>query len=199
LAFRADGRALISGGADRTCLVWDATGRDLAGAATVRLTEADLEAAWTALGGKDAARAFRATAALAADPDRAVPFLAARVRPVPRAPAGADALAADLDSPAFADRERAEKGLVELGAAAEPALRRVVAGPSAEARQRAQRVLDRLTQSADRLVARRVVEVLELAGTAEARRVLAALAAGADGAWLTEEARPAAARSGTRP
>jgi hypothetical protein len=48
--------------------------------------------------------------------------------------------------------------------------------------------------SGERLRSLRAIEALELAGTQEAREVLATLAAGAEGARLTEEAKPALKR-----
>src|SRR5204863_9593567 len=91
----------------------------------------------------------------------------------------------DLDSDQFTVREKAKQELEKLGEAAEPALRRVLeAQPSAEVRRQVMQLLDRLG-GPDRLRRSRTLEVLEWIGTAEARKVLEALADGAPDAWQT--------------
>jgi RNA polymerase sigma factor (sigma-70 family) len=81
LAFAPDDRRLVSASEDATALIWDTTRL----ASTPRATSSaphDPASAWADLGGDDAARAYRASWALSADPDRAAPFLADRLRPV---------------------------------------------------------------------------------------------------------------------
>jgi hypothetical protein len=136
---------------------------------------------------------------LTAAPAQAVPFLRARVRPVlPVDPRTLERLTADLASEKFRERERAVKGLEELTDLAVPALERIRAGnPSLETRRRAEQLLARLTGltlSPARLRLVRAVEVLELAGTAEARQMLVALAQGAPEALATREAQAALVR-----
>ncbi|VTU02225.1 Uncharacterized protein OS=Isosphaera pallida (strain ATCC 43644 / DSM 9630 / IS1B) GN=Isop_3204 PE=4 SV=1 [Gemmataceae bacterium] len=78
--------------------------------------------------------------------------------PPPPAPTPA-ALAEQLGSEQFAEREAASAALERLGAAAIPALRAAANGSSPEARDRAQALLTRLTRQAEsrtRLAARRV-------------------------------------------
>src|SRR5207247_1791195 len=132
LAFRPDGRALASGHADGTVLVWD-----LAGVTRPKPAPAEREAAWNDLASDDAATAFRAILALAADPVCAA-FLRQRVKPVVPAPADqVRQLIADLDSAVFATRERATAGLTRLGDTADDRLRTALAGNlSAEQRRR---------------------------------------------------------------
>jgi hypothetical protein len=97
----------------------------------------------------------------------------------------------DLDSKQFEVRDRARAALEKLGELAEPALRQVLEGnPSLETRRRVERLLEELDRARphpERLRAARAVAVLERAGTAEARKHLMVLAAGAPGAWLTRE------------
>ncbi len=86
---------------------------------------------------------------------------------------------ARLDSDQFAVREVATGELKKLGRFAEPALRQALRGnPPPEPRRRIEQLLQRLATPAYRLHASRVTEVLEQAGTPEAREVLEALAKG---------------------
>jgi hypothetical protein len=195
LAFRPDGKALASGHADGTALVWD-----LSGLPGVTPAPADREAAWIDLASADAGRAHRAILALAADPGGAA-FLRDRVRPATAVPAARlRKLVEDLDSDRYATREAATATLKGLGDAADSDLRAMLGGGlSAEQHRRLTAVLEgrELTESdPDRLRALRCVEVLERVGSAEADAVLRELAKGAPGARLTREAAAAVGRRG---
>jgi WD40 repeat protein len=196
-ALAPDGKWLASGSGDGPILVWDLTGaRPQIGPGSAKLPARALESAWADLLGHDAVRAYQAVRRLAAAPGKAVPFLRTRVRPVlPADPPTLERLAADLASEKFRERERAVKGLEELTDLAVPALEKILAGkPALETRRRAEQLLARLTGLTlppARLRLVRAVEVLEQAGTAEARQVLAALAHGAPEALATREAQAA--------
>jgi hypothetical protein len=196
LAFTADGARLVSGGSDTTALVWDlaALGRP-----DRPPTAEELPGLWADLSGEDAARAFRAAAGLAAVPGRAVPLLKEKVHPVAALEPGRLArLVADLDDPVFAVRERATRELKGLGEPAAPALKGALENnPSAELRRRAERLLDSLAEpSPAEWPGLRAVEVLERAGTPEARQLLEALAGGAPEARLTQAAKESLRRLG---
>jgi RNA polymerase sigma factor (sigma-70 family) len=201
LAFSADGKTLVSGSEDTTAMVWDLTGRLAAGGQWAKpLSDARLKAGWDTLAEKDAEAGYRSVQQLAADPARSVPYLRERLRPV--APVEAERLKrliADLDDDRFEVRERATAELGKLGEAALSALRAALAGrPTPEARRRLEQLVEKQPQwpcSGERLRARRALEVLERAGTPEARRVLQALAGGAPGAWLTRDAKACLGRS----
>jgi RNA polymerase sigma factor (sigma-70 family) len=194
LAFAPDGRSLASGSADSSVLVWDLTGRLRGG----RLAPQDLEVAWSDLTGEDAAKAYRSICLLAASPEQALPLLRESLRPVAPVPAERlKALIARLDDDDFTVRERASEELAKLGGAAHAALRQALEGqPSAELRQRVQRLLEP-GLSTDRRQ-ERALEVLEGMATPEARRLLEELAKGAPGAGRTEEARAALERMAKR-
>jgi hypothetical protein len=159
----------------------------------------DLDALWTDLAGKDAARAFDAIRKLSASPDQAVTLLTGRVRPATAAdPKRLARLLGDLDSDRFEVRRQAQSELAGLGELAEPALRKALAGdPSLEVRQRVEQLLNNLSgqiPQAGQLGEMRAVELLELMGSSQARRLLQALAEGAPEARLTREARSAIRR-----
>ena len=190
LAYGPDGRWLAAAGGGQAVLVWDlhqhrTAGPPAAGSAAVAR-------AWDALASPDGAAAYRAARALAAAPELAVPFLAGMVPPAaPPDPARLAKLVADLDAPAFADREAAQKELIRLGELAEPVVRRAAReSASDEVRTRAAAVLQALAKpDQGRLRVGRAVEAVGWMGTPEARALLARWAGGAEGAWLTRDAR----------
>jgi WD40 repeat protein len=200
LLFAPDGKHLFSGGTDTTALSWDVTRLTRPQAPpAVSLKAQALDSLWNDLAGNDAIRAFDAIRKLSASPDQAVALFKERLRPVSAPdPKRLARLLADLQSDSFAVRRGAELELGGLGELAEPALRRALAGdPPVDLRQRVQRILDKVSGApylAGQLRDLRAVELLELIGSAEARRVLAALAEGAPGARLTQEAKRAAQR-----
>lgn len=196
VAFSADGRTLISGGGDGTVMLWDVSGRDTF--ARGELTPAELKAAWADLIGDDGAKAHRAVWALAASPRQSLPLLREALKPAPGPdPKRVAKLARDLDDDDFTTRQSATEELERIGDAAASALRKVYEEGSAEASNRARRLLDLLETRAGserRMRELRGVEVLEHIGGREARTLLEALAKGADEAALTRDAKAALAR-----
>jgi WD40 repeat protein len=193
--FTPDGSFLVTAGGDTTLLLWDVRGLS---AGRRPPGPADPSGLWQDLGADNPRTADRAMWALVAAGDRGVAVLRDRVRALTVDPRRADALVADLDSDRYAVREAASTELGRLGDAAGPALRRALAGRlSAEANQRATDLLARIDQRAlpaEHLQLVRALEVLERIGSPEARAVLEAVAKGAEGARLTEEARSAVRR-----
>jgi hypothetical protein len=195
----ANGKSFVSGSVDTTALVWDVgqfsrlePTRDTPMAAN------DLEAMWGDLAKPDAAAAFAATRKLLTDRGQAVEVMKDRLRPVPKVERGRiEKLVADLAG-GFSARRKAAEELERLGELAVPELRKALAGnPPLEFKQRVERLLDKATvqkPQGDSLRELRAVELLELAATAEAKKVLESLAAGAPGARLTREAAGAISR-----
>ncbi|HTU93447.1 MAG TPA: WD40 repeat domain-containing protein [Gemmataceae bacterium] len=184
-----DGRSIASGSSDTTILVWDATGGARADA---ELSAEQLRTLWRDLRDTDAGRAYRALWQLALSPKHALPFLVERLHPAVPLDAAqqkqVDRLLADLDSDRFSVRQEAETELEKIGPMVEPALRKALESkPSLEMRQRIESVLAKLANERLRLM--RALEAIEHMNTAEARRLLEALAGGAPHAWLTGEAR----------
>jgi hypothetical protein len=202
LAVAADGRAVVTGHFDGTALVWDLS-PPAPRRPTAPLTAQEREALWADLAGDDAGRALRAIVRLADSPGEAVPLLRDRLRPAKRPPAEeVRRLLADLDAPRLEVREAAVKRLAELGDSVHPALRQFLSGkPALEVQRRIEPLLDRpfLVRQPEARRALRAVRVLESIGTPEARQVLEALARGADGMRLTQEARVAVQRSEPQP
>jgi WD40 repeat protein len=181
LAFSPEGKVLATGHADGSILLWDVTGQRLAQPARARarvLREG--ERLWADLGSADARAAFAAGRALAAAPAEAVALLRRRLRPDTHKPAGPAAVARwvrELDSDDFATRERARAALAREGGHAEAVLRQALAAkPPLEQRRQIEGLLARLAPErvpSEMVRPLRAVEVLEWAGTAEARRFLA--------------------------
>lgn len=163
------------------------------------LPAADLESCWKKLDSPRPKEVLEAIWQMSRAADLAS-FLRAKIPPV-AAPDGEAVrkLIGDLDSRSFAAREAATRKLGEIGALAEPFLRQALkAGPSAEAAERVNRLLSDLQRppTPEEVRQRRVIFAIETNGTAAARRTLEAWAAGAAGAYLTEQSKQALGRLG---
>ena len=197
VAFAPHGRALVSASTDGTALVWKVPAA--AGDAPVGLNARRAEGLWSDLCGRDAAKAYKASCTLRAGGSETVALLRERLRPAAATPARpVIAWITDLDSDRFEVRQKAFRELENLGEAAEPALRKALAGnPSPEVRQRVEDLLakrDRGATAPQQVEGVRAVEVLEHIGTPEARQVLKELGNGNPDALLTREARAALER-----
>jgi hypothetical protein len=201
VVFSPDGRLLASASKDTTAIVWDVS--SLPGERPpCRLTPAQAEADWIALGDDDAHAAGDAVAAFAAATGQAVPFIEMRLAPASSRRERIARLIAKLDDESFAIREEASSELKKLGEAArdslEEGLRREL---SLEQRWRIRELLgdQRLPmETAGCRQARRAIEILEAIGTPDARRLLEALGDGDPKSWLTQEARASADRLAKR-
>jgi WD40 repeat protein len=191
LAWSADGRILISASQDTTVLVWDAMGLSSDPPSAKKLTAAELESLWSDLAGSTTSRTHRAVWMLANSPEQAVPFLRERVRPAPSVdPEVIARLISDLSSTQFSVRDRASRQLRKLSETSAPAMRKVLVNkPSAEVRERVERLLESLAEwLPEDLCALRAIEALEHMDSPEAEMLLKALAKGSPHARLTREA-----------
>ncbi len=149
------------------------------------LTAERLASLWDDLADADAGKACAAGWQLAADPAASVPFLQKHLRPAEVDAARIAKLLAALDGDDFKAREKASRGLAELGDLAGPAVRQALAGkPSPETRRRLEQLargLDKPVEDAEEARALRGVEVLEHIGSADARKLLEELSHGAEG------------------
>jgi hypothetical protein len=201
LAFAAGGK-LLSVSADGTALIWDTSG--LKWDTKPPAGKIDADAAWEALGGGDAGKAYETIVRLGAAPDVAVRLLRERLKPVEAADGKRiERLIAQLDDDEFTVREQASQELAKLGSRAEEALRKTAqAAPSEEVRQRVAELLRKLdggSASGEPLRETRALEVLEGLGTPEAKKLLEELAKGAPEAALTREAKASLERLAKRP
>jgi hypothetical protein len=166
----------------------------------------ELESIWNDLTQNDDAgtrKAWQGIAALSKMPDRAVPFVKARVKAVTPPDAKLIAqLLTDVESNVFRTRAAAVAQLEKLGEVAQTAIDKKLAQQprSLETSRLLQALAEKskTTLSGEEVRSLRAVEILEQAGTPEARAVLADLARGADGVVLTEQARKAHGRLARR-
>jgi WD40 repeat protein len=186
LAFQTDGTALITGGADGTVLLWDLTGRRIGVAPVPAAT------AWANLLDADGAAVQRGIWSLVAQPKTALPLLRAGLKPVARGQEERVArLIKDLDDDNFKVRAKAWRELEAIGEPAVKALREALKSSSAEVRDRAEQLLEKVQgkeRSPEQLRQVRALEVLEHLDHPEALALLEALAKGAPGAHRTKQA-----------
>ena len=170
----------------------------------VRFTEAEAARHWKDLGGSDYALVKRAIERLAGAASQSVPILRKRLQPaVPPDAKRLASLIEALGSDDFDTRDTAFRELSELGEPAEPALRQAYkSATSLEQRRRLEHLLDDIDRGAAAptwLRQLRALQILEIAGTDDARRQLQTLAHGAPGARLTRAAQAALDRLGKSP
>jgi WD40 repeat protein len=196
LAFSPDSKVLASGSNDTMALLWDTGSLNGERPAAAKLADKEVESLWSDLAGEDAVHAFKAIQALAVAPDQATPFFGKHLHAAaPVDPKTLERLIADLEASKFSVRKKAMEDLEKLGERAVPALKAARANdPPLDLRKRLDELLEKLIGGplvGEQLRVVRAVEVLELAGTPDARGLLQTLARGAPGALPTREARAA--------
>jgi len=191
VAFTRDGRGII-GNADLAPVLWSLEPKDLPA------VDGPTDAIWEAMASDDGAKAFRMQWALARNPKVAVTLFKEKVNPTELAADRArfDKLVANLDNPQFRAREAAERELLQAGSKVPVLWLRtaLAAAKSDEQRARLARVLaqrEKPDPGAWRLG--RAVQVLELAGTDDARSLLKTWAV-AEGSALAIDAKAAVER-----
>jgi WD40 repeat protein len=195
VAISSDSQLLAASSADAPVFLWDLFNR--AGQPKRPPTAAELDQDWATLASADAKAAYQSICRLVAAPEPGVAFLRDRLKPaIPANAAKVRNLIQQLDSPTFAERQKAEQELERFSDQAENnllAAQRATQSP--EVREALRRLLRRLeTPTGEMLRGIRAVEILEYAATPSARDLLKALAAGAPGAHLTEAAAAALKR-----
>lgn len=152
------------------------------------LTPAELEQAWAELASTDPNIAFASIHRLLTA-RQTVSFL----RPLLKAagalpaPAAVARWIAALDAPTFAARQAATTALAEMGPTVEPALRKAIeARPPLEVLRRLETLLEKCVTRRQQVVSALDVVLLHKAGDLG---LVATLAEGAEGHWLTQHAR----------
>jgi hypothetical protein len=163
---------------------------------TTELTDKQMQGVWTEMGDKDAMKGVQGCAMLYGA-KKAVSFLKDNLKAKEEKEGPVDAktvaaLIAKLDSEDFEEREKAEADLAKIGEPVATALQKALRETkSAEQRMRLQRLVEKVKEPADRIQARRGLEVLIALGTPEAKELVETLSKGSDKAWLTGEAKSA--------
>jgi dipeptidyl aminopeptidase/acylaminoacyl peptidase len=199
VAISPNGRKLAAGSVTGGVQFWDlAPAKWAYQGKEVQLGAKELEQLWADLADEGAERAYAAVWTLSAAGEPAVAYLKEKVQPVKALGEQVRELLAKLDSDKYATREAAFGALKKLGPDVDGELRAALEGKaSPEVRKRLQKLLEsweRRPASVEERRAVRAVQVLERVGSKEARAVLARLADGAPGAWLTQQARLALKR-----
>jgi RNA polymerase sigma factor (sigma-70 family) len=190
VGFTRDGRAVVSN-ADLAPVLWDLVPKDLPAVDGLPYVT------WDLLKSNEAAKAYNLQWALAKNPQAAIKLFDEYVKPAEMAidREQLDKWVGALDNPQFRAREVAEKELTAAGYRIPLAwLRKALAdGKSDELRARLQRVIARREKEPDpnELRLARLVQVLELAGSDDAKAMLKKWAEAGDGNPIGVEARAA--------
>jgi hypothetical protein len=189
-AFHADGTKVVASSPEAPIYVWDLLGK------APKWEAAKADALWADLASPNAKVAFTALRTLRANPAKAVAWLQGRVQ-VPKVPPAAKIAEwlKQLDSPKFAERERAKKELTAVADLIQADLAEARKTCSLEAAQRLDQILKSITDPRpEHLLHVRACEVLEGIGTAPALKLLQVWASGPPGARLTTQAKASLAR-----
>jgi WD40 repeat protein len=194
LAFLGNG-SLASAGSDSLVHVWDTTALSKGKRKLFPLTAEQRAQLWAVLRSEAPAKASAATEQLALGGEAVLAHIRRDVKPVDAALFAR--LLKDLDADVFETREKAMAGMKARGRAYENMLRKELKGkPSLEVYRSIEKLLAELPEAVegDHLRELRAIELLELLGTDEAKKILKTLASGAPDAELTQRAKAALAR-----
>jgi WD40 repeat protein len=197
LAVDPGGRRVVSAVHAGMVFLWDPTGLQGQDRKVMRLDEAELERRWEHLA-RGPVEAYEAIWKLSVVPGQALPLFEKHLRPVRDGSAKQIAnWVVDLESDRFKVRDQAMRELEQVGDVAEGELQRALKKTrSLDAQRRIEHLLAgaKLPRDPEHLRQLRMVEALEIIGSAEARKLLQRLAGGFPEARLTREARTALER-----
>lgn len=197
VAFSPDGRQVAIADHGFAVRLGDVSGG--AFAAEKPPTAEEMAALWRSLDDTNGLRAHQAMWTLAAHPAVAAPFLQKQIEAMPPPVDRAGSLLKDLGSDDFEKRKRAARDIELLGRAAEPAVRRALAGklPSLEMRRRLERILEKMDgpiADPELLRALRLTATLERMPGPSGRKLLETLAKNSIDNTLGKEAAAALGR-----
>ncbi len=203
LAIAPDCMTWASAGVDTSVVLWSKPPwhTSIRAIAPPRLEPAEVETLWKTLAQTEGVRAHQAVWALASAHEQSVPYLKNKLKPAdPFHFKRVTQYISDLDSDNFKIRQQAMFELRQLGDEVELSLRAALSKTtSLESRRRLEEILASVkVMSPQKLQMLRALETLEHAATDEARAVLAVLAEGGAGHWLTDYARQALGRLQSR-
>jgi hypothetical protein len=194
IAFSADGRRLLTGSADSSAILWGLSPAPDSVRLLGAVTDDDM---WDRLA-ELPPTAYAFAWALASDPKRGVAVIEKGLARGPDTEQKILQWIKDQADPAFAKRDEAARQLRLRGSLVAPYLREALKGKhDLETRRRLEALLkttEALGVSPERLRDERMLHVLEMIGTPEARRVLATLAKGPAGSPRTGGAKAALLR-----
>jgi WD40 repeat protein len=201
--FDPAGSYAATGSWDGTALVWDLRELGLHPAPLASRDRAELPKLWGSLGSGDAQLAYRSIVQLTALGDVSVSFLAERIQRLPPSKASTIMyLIQKLNDAHFARREEAVRELIQMGSAAEPALRTALAGEHLpEVRLRIEKVLSSVVEpalSSEEVRTLRAIEVLERIGSEQARQALVKIQSRAASGRTSNEVAASLARLASR-
>ncbi|MBL8821965.1 MAG: WD40 repeat domain-containing protein [Planctomycetia bacterium] len=158
------------------------------------VSKPEMEQHWKKICGLSADGGWKAMQALAEDPNQTIPFVMEHLNQRPTSEQ-VNAWIEELGHSDFNRREKAFENLAALGKSVEEKLKKASKSDSLEWQRRAEKLLQAF-QGVDLGHIRdvRAVELLEMIGNAEAKKMLSQLAGGNSQDWLTQEAQIAIKR-----
>ncbi len=194
MALSPDGRSLAVGGADGTITIHDISPIKWSPKKLRQWSKAELTQRWKLLANPQASLAYEAMGDLLHSPRQTLELIRRNCKPAPRlTDAEIAKIVARLNSSAFRKRQTAFETLIELGAQAEPVLRRTLKQkPTLELRRRIKLLLSKLNRfwlTPRQLQISRAIRVLKMLNTKEARKLRQEIAKGDPKAFQTREAK----------
>ncbi len=199
LCYTADGKTLLSLGADQKLFFWPADANSDWRPKTIPTDEAALERLWDTLRTDDPLDLYGCSQLFGASPAPTVAFLRKRLAPPPAGDtARIEKLVAALQKPEYNERKKAAKELRELkefSSLAVPALRQAAERGNSNLVQQMLMEFESQAPPREHLRSVRALNILERIGSDDARKLLGELAKGPPEAAFTVAAKAALERA----